>query len=333
MYRFDYKAYRRPFAKAFANARESFATREGLLVRMEDRDGRVGFGEAAPIPSFGSESFVSALAAAQALGERVSVEQLQSRELAGCPCLRWALESAIDFLKREGDRPKLEKPWPVCGLMSDLEANEALEQRLAMHYRCLKFKIGKGSFLEERRALERVIDLAGESVQLRLDANASLTLSQARAWMEAVSELPVEFLEQPLPKGQEKEMRRLAGDFPTAIALDESVCSVDDLKRWRDEQWPGVFVVKASLSGGFEDLRQELGQGDCDCVFSSALETMVGAGAAIDFAIRNASQRRALGFGVEKLFADRNVGLALGPFLQNGDLPGIDSLERLWNQI
>ena len=41
MFRFEFKAYRRHFAKGFANARESFPTREGILLRLEDPDGRV----------------------------------------------------------------------------------------------------------------------------------------------------------------------------------------------------------------------------------------------------------------------------------------------------
>ncbi len=332
MYRFAFKAYRRSFARAFSNAREDFAKREGLLLRLEDGDGRVGFGEAAPIESFGSESFVSALAAAGAIGERLEFDRLAA-DLSDYPALSFGIESAIEMIGVEGVWPALEKPWPVCGLVADLVDATQTAELLRMGFRCLKFKIGKGSFLEERRALDEVVSLSEGAVALRLDANASLETPAAVRWLESVAELPVEFLEQPLAKGREDEMQRLAGDFPTPIALDESVCSVDDLKRWRDAQWPGVFVLKPSLVGSYRELLAELEDGECDCVFSSSLETMVGSANAIGLALRHPFRRRALGFGVDGLFADRAFGLTLGPFLQRDALPDCGELEELWNRI
>ncbi|MBD5780240.1 o-succinylbenzoate synthase [Pelagicoccus sp. NFK12] len=330
MHRFQYKAYRRRFAGDFSNAKERFATREGILIRMEDGDGRVGFGEVAPIPSFGTESFASALGVAESLQEKVEVEQALA-ELGGYPCFSWAMESALDMIAREGHWTELAKPRPVCGLVSDINNLAEIEEKLSLHYQCLKFKIGKGALLDELKALDRVVDASDGKVGIRLDANGMLDYRTAAAWLERTAELPVEFIEQVLPRGEEREMRRLAGDFPTALALDESVASVDDLKRWRDEQWEGLYVIKPSLCGRLSDLEAELQGEASDCVFSSSLETMVGAANAIEFAIRQKGLERALGFGVERLFADRNIGLELGPFLQNGGLPSSGSFESLWN--
>ncbi len=330
MHRFQYRAYRRSFAGDFSNARESYAKREGILIRLEDADGRVGFGEVAPILSFGTESFASALGVVESLGDKVELEPLLA-QLGGYPCLRWAMESALDGIEREGVWPEIEKPWPVCGLVAELGAVSEIEEKLKMHYQCLKFKIGKASLLEELKALDRVVEMSEGKVAIRLDANGMLDYRSARAWLERAAELPIEFIEQPLPQGEEKEMRRLAADFPTPLALDESVGSVDDLKRWRDEQWAGLYVIKPSLSGSLFDLEAELESGAADCVFSSSLETLIGAANAVGFAIRQKGSSRALGFGVESLFADRNIGLDLGPFLQKTGLPSSDMFEKLWN--
>ena len=333
MYRFQFKAYRRSFAGVFSNAREGFARREGLLIRLEDADGRVGFGEAAPIPSFGSESFVSAVAAASALPERLRLDEV-GRDLAAYPALWWGIESALDRLLREGRWAVLEKPWAVCGLLpgqgDEAAAGEAMAQ---LGYRCLKLKIGKRPFLEERRLAQSIVESTNGRTALRLDANGSLSRRDAVQWLESVQDLPVEFIEQPLPLGEEDTMLRLSADFPTPLALDESVCRVDDLKRWRDAQWPGVFVLKPSLSGGLGAMREELGEGVCDCVYSSALETRVGAANALALAVEFPGKGRALGFGVDALFADRKLGLNLGSFLQSEDFPSTDALQLLWNQI
>lgn len=332
MVRFEYKAYRRRFARRFSNAREDFPAREGLLVRIEDRDGRAGFGEAAPIESFGTESFVSALSAAAALDEKLDLETIRPH-LRGYPSLLWAIESALAMIEREGSWPAIEKPWPICGLPSDLESWDEIGELIRCHYRCLKLKIGKRGFLQERRALDRIVEAGEGALSLRLDANGTLDARRAAEWLEAASELPVEYLEQPLPRGEERAMARLAADFPTPLALDESVSHVDDLKRWRDAQWPGVFIIKPSLSGSWTELAEELAAGPIDAVYSSALETKVGMACGLGFALRFGDRRRALGFGVSRLFGDENVGLELGPFLQTGDLPGIEDLQSLWNRI
>lgn len=330
MHRLQYKAYRRSFAGSFSNARESFAKREGILVRMEDRDGRVGFGEIAPLVSFGTESFASALGVVESLGDKVQCEELL-HELAGYPCTSWAIESALEMIDREGGWPSLDQAWPICGLVADLSDIVSVEEKLAMHYQCLKFKIGKSSVLEELNALDRVIDLSDGKVKIRLDANGSLDVRSTVAWLERAAELPVEFIEQPLPVGEEREMRRLGADFPTLLALDESVRSVDDVKRWRDEQWEGLYVIKPSICGSLRAMEAELATGASDCVFSSSLETLIGASNAIGFALRQSGHERALGFGVDRLFADRNIGLELGPFLQNDGLASSGTLENLWN--
>ena len=330
MLRFQYKAYRRSFATAFSNARENFPRREGLLVRLEDGDGRVGFGEAAPIPSFGTESFPSCLAAAEGLGDAVEPEAILPA-MGGYPCLQWAIESARQRLRDEGQWPSLRTPWPVCGLLAEIDDFGSVEAFAKQHYQCLKFKIGKAPFLQELKALDRVVDMTGGKIRIRLDANGMLDARATAGWLERTAELPVEFIEQPLPSGSESEMQRLCSDYPTAIALDESVGSVDDLKRWRDAQWPGLFVLKPSLCGSYRELSKELDQSAEGCVFSSSLETMIGASNAIGFAIKHGDRTRALGFGVESLFADKNVGLSLGPFLRNDGLASSSACESLWN--
>ncbi len=333
MVEFEYKAYRRTFAKKYQTASDSFEKRLGVLIRLRDADGRVGFGEAAPIESFGSETIVSALAACLELRGKFEYETVRE-SLSAYPCLRFGIEFALEMMGDDSFPKSVSEPWPVCGLIPELEDLERVERLLEEGYRCLKFKIGKDALLKERQALDRIVGLTSGEIPIRLDANGGLDLNAAREWLEFLADLPVEFLEQPMGKGSEDTMIRLSHDYPTALALDESVCSVDDLKRWRDQHWPGVFVIKPSLSGGYRELIDELKEGDASrLVFSSALETMVGATAAISVGLEVAEGSRSLGFGVESLFSDRNAGLFLGPFLQRSGLPDRNDFEALWNRI
>ena len=55
------KPYRRAFRQPLRTAHGEWATREGFLVRVE-QEGRVGYGEVAPLPEFGSETLAEATA-------------------------------------------------------------------------------------------------------------------------------------------------------------------------------------------------------------------------------------------------------------------------------
>jgi O-succinylbenzoate synthase len=161
---------------------------------------------------------------------------------------------------------------------------------------------------------------------LRLDANGVLDAAQATAWLEFVADLPIEFLEQPLPAEDVGGLLGLASDFPTPIALDESVVRVDDLKRWRDRGWPGLYVIKPALAGDPDELRKEIGADEA-FVFSTAMETAIGHRGSLRVAFQSAS-KRALGFGVGAFFADQ----VDEPFLSSDRVAEID-LEFQWKRL
>ncbi len=333
MVEFEFKAYRRSFAEIYRTASDAMPKRPGVLIRLRDKEGQPGFGEIAPIETFGSESLVSALAVCSQLEGKVEYAKVVG-QLDDYPCVRFGFESALAIIGKELLWPEIPNPIPVAGLLSDIRDRTKIRKLIDEGYQCLKFKIGKEGFAVERRALEEAVELAEGSIGFRLDANGGLDLKTARNWLESVEGLPIEFIEQPMEKGEEATMLKLANDYPTPIALDESVVQVDDLKRWKDAHWPGVFVVKPSLSGSYDSLRDELKTGESDSlVFSSSLETKIGASHALSVALALGQNKRALGFGVADLFADEGISLGLGPRLEPDGLPSLGELEELWDRI
>ncbi|MFM7749666.1 MAG: o-succinylbenzoate synthase, partial [Opitutaceae bacterium] len=106
-----------------------------------------------------------------------------------------------------------------------------------------------------------------------------------------------------------------------------------DLSRWLALGWPGVFVVKPGLLGDAASSLAELRKRNVPVVFSSALETAVGARAALRAAFRWGGEPRALGFGVWPLFADaRFDGPRSAPFVRREDVEAIDA-EAVWNAL
>jgi O-succinylbenzoate synthase len=133
-------------------------------------------------------------------------------------------------------------------------------------------------------------------------------------------------------------LQGLAEDFPTPIALDESLVGEGDFDRWVGAGWRGVYVVKPALIGDLDGVLARLEKAKASVVFSSALETAVGAQAALRAAFRwrgdgGALPARALGFGVWPLFADaRFDGPFAAPFLRREDVEALNP-EAVWTAL
>lgn len=321
MYTLSWKRYRRRFRQPLHTAYGIWEFRDGLLLKLEDSDGKSGYGEVAPIPWFGTETLDSARLQIAGLGESVSPEVL--RDIPGnCPCCRFALSSALAGLDDGG--PVEGRRLPVATLLPAGEgAQVILEERINEGFLVAKIKIGLGETEKEMIQIERLCGLLPEGGALRLDANGGLSTAIAARWMAFSADLPIEFVEQPLPIDDPDGLVGLAGDFPTPVALDESVVKVDDLKRWRDRGWDGLYVIKPALAGNLPELLDELGNDDV-FVFSTAMETAIARYSSLKVAFGNPS-RRALGFGVGAFF----FGVYDEPFLSSDHEFSVD-LDREW---
>jgi L-alanine-DL-glutamate epimerase-like enolase superfamily enzyme len=90
-------------------------------------------------------------------------------------------------------------------------------------YRILKIKLGVLPPEQERAALTALADGLPSGILLRLDANRAWQEDTARAMIDALAQLPIEGLEEPLRRTDFKALRRLQAIAPWPIALDESV--------------------------------------------------------------------------------------------------------------
>lgn len=345
--RFEFRRYRLPFRSPVRTAHGLWTEREGLLVRVELAGGSAGLGEAAPIPAFGTETVDEIEAACREIGEWV-----ETGRLASVPprlgCLRNAIaaaqsEAGSTFDPSSPAPPAGEegsKTRPYLGLAALLPAGRAalaqIAPRAELGFRVFKWKVGVGDLADELALLDDVCAALPNGAKLRLDANGAWDRRKAQRWLERCAERPVEFVEQPVAadaRGAADLLLGLAQDFPTPIALDESLVNEDDVERWLGAGWPGVFVLKPSLLGDVAGTVARLEKARAPVVFSSALETGVGARAALRVALAWRGEARAHGFGVWPLFADgRFDGPVAMPFLRMEDIERINA-EALWNAL
>ncbi len=302
------RPYRRRFVQPLHTAHGPWGWREGLLVRLRDGLGRLGYGEVAPIPWFGTETVAEALAFCCAQGS-----EWRGGDVPGTlPATQFGIESALADLTGEiaGKEPAISG---ICGLLPTGEtALDIAPQHVAQGHRTLKWKIGVFPIEQEIRWLEQLVKDLPHSTQLRLDANGGLSLAQAEQWLgvcDAINQhsqgAVIEYLEQPLPFDQVGEMGKMGERYRTAIALDESVATVAQLESCWGQGWRGVFVVKPAIAGSPQRLQASCQQHQPRIVFSSAFETVVGRRAALAIAARcSPIPAPALGFGTQGWFDD-----------------------------
>jgi O-succinylbenzoate synthase len=226
---------------------------------------------------------------------------------------------------------------PVAALLpAGREALAAVAAKTELGFRVFKWKVGVGDNDEELGLLDDLLARLPGGARLRLDANGAWDRRGAERWLERCAERPIEFVEQPVApsaRGADDLLLGLAGDFPTPLALDESLVHDGDVERWLAAGWPGLFVVKPALLGDPVAVCARLAQAKAGVVFSSALETAVGAQAALRLAFAWRGERRALGFGVYPLFADaRFDGPPAAPFVSATDIARLNP-EAVWNAL
>lgn len=331
-YRFSHRVYRLPLRTPLRTAHGPWTEREGILVRLEDESGHVGFGEIAPIPWFGTETLAEAEEVCRKFGDRVetaTLDQVSNRLGA----VRFALAAAQT---RPADAWTSAPRVPLTALLpAGRAALAVLPERLEGGWLSFKWKVGVGEPDQELGLLDELLSVLPGYAKLRLDANGAWNRKTAERWLARCADRPIEFVEQPVAPTDESALHGLAEDFPVKIALDESVAQLAEARRWQAEGWPGVFVLKPAIAGPLDELAAWMVATQADVVLSSAIETALGRAAILRFALRHhtALLRRAPGFGVGEVFGDaRWDGPFLGAVLDEGWFKAINP-EALWTAL
>ena len=315
------KPYRRAFRQPLRTAHGEWTTREGFLVRAE-QDGCFGYGEVAPLPSFGSETVAEA---------RAFLEQLASQpEMnvpVNLPCCAFALSAAQIFAER-GSLALLKnvkalnqsasrvpvswltappRDYSVSALLpSGSAALHIAGEKSKVGYQSMKWKIGVEPIAKEINIARSLFDSLPTSVRFRFDGNAGLATCELERWLEFL--IPhrerIDFIEQPLACGQEAAMNDYMKASGIGIALDESLNGTDRDCWLKPNAWPGVFVIKAPLMGELSQLAERLAPVAEQVVFSSVFETGIGLENSLRLADSLPQNFRPIGYDTVDAFND-----------------------------
>lgn len=325
IYQVTYRPYRRPFRQPLRTHHGTWSEREGIVLRLTDIHGHVGFGEIAPLPTFGSESLAQALVWCASLNGQCSSATLDSIP-AHLPACQFGFEAAVDgiAIANSSHAPNSAEAAYCRLLPTGPLALDAWKQVYRQGDRTFKWKIGVAPIQTELAVFEKLIHQLPVDVNLRLDANGGLSDQEAHEWLTVCDRLrsvgqamtTIELIEQPLPPNQFESLLQLSQEYQTPIALDESVGTFTQLQTCYQLGWRGIVVIKPAIAGYPSRVREFCRAHHLDVVWSSVFETAIARRYILDYLVpsvygqtayhqsADSMPKRALGFGTQQYLDD-----------------------------
>jgi o-succinylbenzoate synthase len=291
--------------------------RELLLLRLEGRDGHVGFGEAAPLPHYDGVRIEDCRAALEDCRGALTASDGDEREPLLGECSRLAVLpqalAAIDLALWDLAGKRAGQPvWRLLGasdpppvhvnytLSATDRAGAAAEAAAALDagYRTLKLKVGTG---DDAGRLAAVRAVAGPDLALRLDANGAWSVTEAEAALRSLAPVGIELCEEPV-RGAE-QIAELSSQTEVPLAMDESTAAPGALDRRVCE----AVCLKISRGGGITgllDAGRRARAAGYQVYLASTLDGPLGIAAALHAAAALAPDRPS-GLATLRLFADQ----------------------------
>jgi len=308
--------YAIPFTEPITVKGQRLVQREGIIIALKSKEERhIAYGEIAPLPGLHRETLQSA--------EAQLVEVLAKHDLASprmvldglYPSVRTGVEMAMINLDAaiSGTLPSFSEKGtaaqhvPVNAL---LFGDTALVLQRAEHYfthgyKAFKLKVSAGDTENAIKSIKALYRTFGNAIELRLDANQSLTLDEAVEFANNIPQGSVAYIEEPLKQPE------LIGEFyaKTALhsALDETLWQKPEVISQIPEASLSALILKPNRLGGIFTTLQfahYAKKKNLLAVFSSAFESGISLGFYTWLAASTASKPAACGLDTYRYLQD-----------------------------
>ena len=239
-----------------------------VIVKVTDKDGMEGWGEASPSKFYGetADTVIAALDRLRPVVEAADPWSLESIEAECATAIgrngsaKTAVSAALHDLAGKRLGVPLWKMWgldparaPISSFTIGIEQDlDTLREKVdeAADYPVLKVKLGS----DHDADIIRTVRLSAPEKVLRVDANAAWTAKHALRMIDTLMEYDVEFVEQPLPAHDIEGLRFVRERSPLPIIADESCVTSADIPRLVGVV-DGINIKLAKCGGMREALR------------------------------------------------------------------------------
>ena len=313
----------------FQAAHGTVSDRELLLVALQATDGRTGYGEAAPLPSYDGVSAVDVRDALEACRPvldgypghapvadalaRCGEVTVVAQALAAIDLALWDLAGRragepvwrlLGGASATGSAPPVAVNATIAAADRSGAALQAAQARTD-GFATVKVKVGIG---DDTGRLAAVRAFAGPQMAIRIDANGAWTPDEAAAALRALEPVGIELCEEPVHGLAETAALRAATEIP--LALDETA---QDPLALSAPAAADLVCLKIAGCGGISGTLAAAARARAsgyEVYLASTLDGPLGIAAALHAAavIR---PTRACGLATLDLFADRGAAGAL----------------------
>lgn len=258
-----------PLKAPFVTSLGALESVESVIVRITTDDGLIGWGECNPFWSINGETQETCLAVGKHIAKALvghdpsDIEGLHARmdrlifannsiksafdiachditaQVAGLPLYR--------FLGGTENRTLITDYTVSLGSPEQMAADARSITRNG--FQVIKVKLGGAPQVDIDRVLA-IREAIGEVIPLRIDANQGWSPEQAILVLNALGDANIQHCEEPIPRWQFMEMRRVKEASPIPIMADESCCDHHDAERLIGLGACQRFNIKLGKSGG-----------------------------------------------------------------------------------
>jgi len=249
--------------------------RHVLLVCLQEKNGKMAWGEIAPLPGWSQETVAQAIAQikkkkkALLMATWTQVSWLdQLRHMRLLPSVSFGLESALFTLLCPIKDKVVENSALLMG--SSTEILQLAKERLLQGFTCAKLKVSQLCFSEA----EKLIHQLKKQFLLRIDVNQAWSTKESLNFFSKFSANSFDYVEEPFSKPSKLHL------FPYSIAIDESYPQQLSSKKLQSLTNLKALIYKPTIQGGISrfcpQLLKWIKKGGCQLVISSSFESEVG---------------------------------------------------------
>lgn len=242
---------------------------ENVIVKISTNKGFTGYGECSPFMSINGESMDTCFVVAQYLAKILIGRDPQ--DIAACTLAmdkviyaNSSIKSAFDIALYDIAAQYVGLPlYAFLGgqnlkeLITDYTisidepkkmADDALKIK-ANGFQVIKVKLGQRIDKDFER-IRRIREAIGINTPLRIDANQGWETASAIKILKQLASYNIQHCEEPIPRWDYMELKRVRRQSPIPIMADESCCDHHDARRLIKLKACDLFNVKLGKSGG-----------------------------------------------------------------------------------
>jgi o-succinylbenzoate synthase len=284
------------FNTSFQTSKNSFTLRRIYLIQLIDSEGNKFYGECAPLPDFGSESFLTVenvLSAADKILVGLSIDSITNslesilekfnHALTVRSSIEQSLMQAIHFYRPKELLNYLPKPTDkkievngLVGMYSSFRATETALVLSEIGFGTIKMKAGRENFEDDYKVIKKTRKALGKDVNLRIDVNGKWNFEEAVQYLNRLEKFNLQYVEQPVKEIE--GLIELTGSCSTPIAADESIRNVEDAEKIISSDI-NFLILKPALIGGLLNTLKIIKYAEAagkQVIISSAFESSLG---------------------------------------------------------